>query len=62
MISTMIVDFNGEALTIIDGEKQRHSSKAHAEDLANLKKISFGIIFDHGNAMTLINGIKGKSP
>jgi len=29
--------------------------------LASLKKISFGIIFDHGDAVTLINGIKGNS-
>ena len=61
MIPTLIVDFNGGALTIIEGEKQRHSSKTHAEHLASLKKISFGIIFDHGDAVTLINGIKGNS-
>jgi len=61
MIPTLIVDFNGEALTIINGEKQRHSSKAHAENLANLKKVSFRIIFDHGDAVTLINGIKRNS-
>jgi len=47
MIPTLIVDFNGEALTIIDGEKRRHSSKTSAENLASLKKVSFGIIFDH---------------
>ena len=61
MIPTLIVDFYGKALTIINGEKIRHPAKANAMDWADLKKVSFGIVFDHGNAMTLLNGIKGNS-
>lgn len=61
MIPTLVVRFDGTAMSLGEDGKNEFACKSSAEKWASENKVEFGIVFDREEVVSVKNGKKRKS-